>query len=117
MRSPFATVEMMRKVLGSVLNIALMTGIVIVLVIFMLIQREDLRDRLLRLLGERRINVTTQALDDAAGRLSRYLLAQFLVNASYGAAIGIGLYFTGVPNPLLWGILTGLLRYIPYLGI
>lgn len=116
-RAPFAPLEMIQKVLGSVLNIALMTVIVIVFVIFMLIQREDLRDRLVRLLGQRRVNLTTQALDDAAERLSRYLLAQFLVNAAYGTAIGVGLYFTGVPNPVLWGILTTLFRYIPYLGI
>jgi predicted PurR-regulated permease PerM len=116
-RAPFSPFDLAQKVLGSVLNVALMGVIVIVFVIFMLIQREDLRDRLVRLLGERRVNLTTQALDDAANRLSRYLLAQFLVNAAYGTAIGAGLYFVGVPNPLLWGILTALFRYVPYLGI
>jgi len=116
-RAPFAPLEVIQKVLGSVLSLVLMVVIVIVFVIFMLIQREDLRDRLVRLLGQRRVNLTTQALDDAGSRLSRYLLAQFLVNTGFGTIVGIGLYFTGVPNPLLWGILTALFRYVPYLGI
>ncbi len=82
-----------------------------------MIQREDLRDRLIRLLGAGRVNVTTQALDEAAQRVSRYLLALLGVNIVYGLVAGIGLYFIGVPNPLLWGLMAGLLRYVPYLGI
>jgi len=91
-------------------------GLVIVFVIFMMIQREDLRDRLLRLAGEGRLNTTTQALNEAAKRVSRYLFMQSLVNAGTGAAVGIGLYFLGVPNALLWGLLAAVLRFIPYLG-
>ena len=91
-------------------------GIVIVFVIFMLIQREDLRDRVIRLIGQGRLTVTTQALDDAATRVSRYLLMLLLVNTAYGAAVALGLYVIGVPNALLWGVLSALLRFIPYIG-
>src|SRR5450631_1411243 len=82
----------------------------------MLVKREDLRNRLLRLVGLSQLNVMTQALDDAAKRVSRYLLMQFLVNAGFGLTIGIGLYFIGVPTPALWGVVGGLLRIIPYVG-
>jgi predicted PurR-regulated permease PerM len=92
------------------------TGIVIIFTVFMLIKREDLRNRLLRLVGLGQLNIMTQALDDAAQRVSRYLLMQFLVNASFGALFGAGLYFVGVPNPALWGVLAGLLRIVPYVG-
>ncbi len=91
-------------------------GLVLIFVIFMLIRREDMRDRLLRLSGEGRLNVTTQALDEAAHRVSRYLLMQSLVNGGTGVAVGLGLLLIGVPNALLWGLLTGILRFIPYAG-
>lgn len=92
------------------------TGIVIIFTIFMLIKREDLRNRVLRLVGLGQINIMTQALDDAAQRVSRYLLMQFLVNAGFGVVFGAGLYLVGVPNPALWGVLAGLLRIVPYVG-
>jgi predicted PurR-regulated permease PerM len=91
-------------------------GIVVVFVIFFLLQRQDLRDRFIRLAGARDLRRTTQALDDAARRLSRYLLIQTGINASLGVLVGTGLWFIGVPNPLLWGILTMLLRFVPYIG-
>jgi predicted PurR-regulated permease PerM len=91
-------------------------GIVVVFVIFFLLQREDLRDRFIRLAGAADLRRTTVALDDAAGRLSRYLLTQTAVNASFGVLVGTGLWFIGVPNPGLWGILGMLLRFIPYIG-
>ncbi len=91
-------------------------GIVIVFVIFMLIEREDLRDRLIRLFGASQLHVTTQALDDAAQRVSRYLLMQLIINTTYGIPIGIGLYFIGLPSAALWGLLAILLRFIPYVG-
>ncbi len=90
-------------------------GIVVVLVIFMLLEREDLRDRMIRLFG-RNLSITTEAMDDAARRVSRYLLMQLFVNATYGIPIGVGLYFIGVPNAILWGALATLLRFIPYVG-
>jgi predicted PurR-regulated permease PerM len=91
-------------------------GMVGIFTIFMLLKREDLRNRLLRLVGLSQLNVTTQALDDATQRVSRYLLMQFLVNAGLGALFGVGLYLIGVPNPMLWGVLAAILRILPYVG-
>ena len=90
--------------------------VVIVIVIFMLLAGEDLRDRLIHLMGRGRLRVTTQALDEAGHRISRYLRAQLLVNASFGLAIGAGLYFIGVPNCVFWGLLGMVLRFLPYIG-
>jgi predicted PurR-regulated permease PerM len=112
--SPF---QLLPKVLGSVIGLLLTGVIVVVFVIFMLLQQEDLRDRVIRLAGWRQLNVTTKALDEAGQRVSRYLIAQLVVNAAYGVPAGIALYFLGVPNPILWGLMAALLRYIPYLGI
>jgi len=91
-------------------------GMVLIFTVFMLLKREDLRNRLLRLGGLGQLNAMTQALDDASGRVSRYLLMQFLVNAGFGTLFGFGLYCIGVPNPALWGVVAGLLRYVPYVG-
>ena len=91
-------------------------GIVFVVAIFILLQREDLRDRLIRLFGATDLHRTTAALDDAARRLSKYFLTQLGINATFGLVIGIGLYFIGVPNPVLWGMLSALLRFVPYIG-
>jgi predicted PurR-regulated permease PerM len=91
-------------------------GMVLIFTIFMLIKREDLRNRLLRLVGLGQLNMMTQALDDAAQRVSRYLFMQFLVNAGFGTLFAAGLYFIGVPNPVLWGVLAGILRIVPYVG-
>jgi predicted PurR-regulated permease PerM len=91
-------------------------GLVILLVIFMLLKREDLRSRLIRLIGQGRISDTTRALDDAGRRVSRYLLMQLLVNVTYGIAVAIGISFLGVPNAILWGAFATLLRFIPYIG-
>ena len=91
-------------------------GIVIIFTAFMLIKREDLRNRLIRLGGQGQLTLMTQALDDASRRLSRYLLLQFLVNAAYGGLFGLGLYFLQIPHALLWGVLGSLLRLVPYIG-
>ena len=90
---------------------------VIVLVIFMLIEREDLRNRLIRLGGYGRLATTTRALDEAGQRISRYLLMQSIINASFGIGIAIGLLLLGVPYALLWGFLAAVLRFIPYVGV
>src|SRR4029077_9333350 len=79
-------------------------------------QREDLRDRFIRLAGAGDLRRTTVALDDAASRLSRYLLTQTAINTSFGVLVGAGLWFIGVPHPVLWGILGMLLRFVPYIG-
>jgi hypothetical protein len=91
-------------------------GLVIVLVIFMLFQREDLRNRLIRLVGYGRLTVTTRALEEAGQRISRYLLMQTLINSSFGLAVGFALYLIGLPYPILWGFLAAVLRFIPYVG-
>jgi len=91
-------------------------GFVLIFTVFMLLKREDLRNRLLRLAGLGQLNLMTQALDDASGRVSRYLLTQVLVNAGFGTLFGAGLYLIGVPNPALWGVLAGILRIVPYVG-
>ena len=91
-------------------------GLVLVLVIFMLLERRELRDRLLRLIGYGRLAVTTRALDEAAARISSYLVAQSLLNTAYGITVGAALYFLGVPYALLWGFLGTVLRFIPYVG-
>ena len=90
--------------------------IVLVLTIFMLAGREDLRNRLIGLVGHGHLNLMTQALDDAGSRVSRYLLLQLVINACFGAVIGLGLYFIGIPNSMLWGVVAGLLRFLPYVG-
>ncbi len=91
-------------------------GIVFVVAIFALLQREDLRDRLIRLIGPDDIHRTTVAMDDAGRRLTRYFLTQLSVNTAFGVIIAIGLYFIGVPRPILWGVMTAILRFIPYVG-
>ena len=91
--------------------------LVAILVIFMLLERDELRNRATRLLGYGRLSLTTTALDEAGQRVSRYLIAQFIVNACLGAAIGLGLFLLGVPYALLWGFLIIILRFVPYIGI
>ena len=91
-------------------------ALVVLLVIFMLLRREDLRRRLIRLLGKDHISATTRAMDDAGARVFRYLLMQLVVNMSYGIPVAIGLYFIGVPNAVLWGAFATVLRFIPYIG-
>jgi predicted PurR-regulated permease PerM len=90
--------------------------IVLIVTVFILFQKEDLRDRLIRLMGAADLHRTTLALDDGAKRLSRYFFSQFIVNCGFGAVIWAGLFVIGVPSPGLWGILAGLLRFIPYVG-
>ena len=91
-------------------------GIVLVFTLFLLVEEADLRNRLFRLAGMSRLNVMTQALDDATKRVSRYLMLQFLVNAGFGVLCGLGLYFIGVPYAALWGTVAALFRIVPYIG-
>ena len=91
-------------------------SLVLVLVVFMLLERRDLRDRLLGLFGHGRLAVTTKAFDEAGTRVSRQLLMQSLVNLIYGIAAGAGLYLLGVPYALVWAALAAALRFIPYVG-
>jgi predicted PurR-regulated permease PerM len=111
-----APLQVIQRVISPLVDPLVTTGIIIVFVIFFLMQREDLRDRLIRLAGSTDLHRTTVAIDDAGQRLSRYLLAQSALNASFGVTIGVGLALIGVPNPVLWGILAAVLRFVPYIG-
>jgi predicted PurR-regulated permease PerM len=102
--------------LQSILGLLARALIVVVFTIFMLIRREDLRNRLISLIGHGHIHLITQTLDEASSRVSKYLLIQFLVNIGYGIFIGMGLYFIGLPGALLWGVIVGILRFLPYIG-
>jgi len=108
--------ELMQVIIAPVLGPLGTAALVLLLVIFMLLQREDLRSRVIRLIGQGRISATTRAMDDAGDRVSRYLLMQLIVNVSYGVPVAIGLYFIGVPNAILWGAFATVLRFIPYVG-
>jgi predicted PurR-regulated permease PerM len=108
--------QIIQTIIGPLLQPLGTTGIVVIFVVFFLMQREDLRDRFIRLAGARDLQRTTEALDDAGHRLSRYLLVQTALNASFGLLIGTGLWLIGIPNPALWGILAMLLRFVPYIG-
>ena len=102
--------------LGRSLEPAALIGLVFIFMVFILLEHEHLRDRLIRLMGGGDMNLTTEAMNEAGDRVSRYLALQVLVNASFGVPIGIGLYFIGVPNAVLWGVLATVLRFVPYVG-
>lgn len=108
--------DLVSRVLGPAMTPIATAGMVLVFTIFMLLQREDLRDRMIRLVGSGDLSRTTEAMNDAGERVSRYLLMQVVVNVTYGLPIGVGLWLLGVPNPLLWGLLATVLRFIPFLG-
>ena len=113
---PSTSFEIVRLVIGPLVQPLATAGIIIVFVIFVLLQRRDIRDRFIRLAGARDLMRTTQALEDAGDRVARYLLMQLIVNVTYGVPIGIGLWLIGVPYPLLWGMMATVLRFIPYIG-
>jgi methylmalonyl-CoA mutase cobalamin-binding subunit len=108
--------QLMQETLSAILSPLGTAALVLLLVIFMLLKREDLRGRLIRLVGQGRISTTTRAMEDAGRRVSRYLSTQFLVNTCYGVCVAVGLQFIGVPNAVLWGVLAAVLRFIPYVG-
>ena len=117
--------QVIRDNAGAFLSPLTDAGLVLVLVVFMLYTREDLRDRMIRLIGHGRLNLTTKALDDAGSRISRYLGALAIVNTCYGAVMSLGLWGIGhffgrghaFPNVLVWGLLVALFRFVPYIGI
>lgn len=111
--TPLQMVERVLDPLASPLSTA---AIVFIFSIFILLQREDLRDRMIRLVGSGDLHRTTLAMDDAGHRLSRYFLAQASLNLVFGCVIGLGLWILGLPSPLLWGVMSGLLRFVPYVG-
>jgi len=108
--------QSLQALISPLLHPLATTGIIIIFVIFILLQREDLRNRLIRLAGSHDLQRTTAALDDAAARLSRLFLIQLMLNGAFGVAIGIGLWLIGIPSAILWGILAAVLRFVPYIG-
>src|ERR1700688_3999601 len=108
--------ESLRTLISPLVHPLATTGIIIIFVIFILLQREDLRNRIIRLAGSYDLQRTTAALDDAARRLSRLFLTQLVVNGAFGLVIGIGLWVIGTPSAILWGILAAVLRFVPYIG-
>ena len=108
--------KMIPTVLRPILNPLATFGIILVVTIFALLQKEDLRDRAIRLFGSSDLQRTTLAMDEAGRRLARYFLTQLAINTAFGLIVGSGLYWIGVPNPALWGIASALLRFIPYVG-
>jgi predicted PurR-regulated permease PerM len=108
--------ESLRALISPLIHPLATTGIIVIFVIFILLQREDLRNRLIRLAGSSDLQRTTAALDDAARRLSRLFLTQLALNSAFGVVIGIGLWLIGTPSAILWGILAAALRFVPYIG-
>ncbi|MEH3146178.1 MAG: AI-2E family transporter [Methylobacterium frigidaeris] len=102
--------------LSPVLHPLATTGLILLFTLFILAQREDLRNRAIRLAGSSDLRATTAAIDDAISRLSRFFLAQAGLNFAFGTVIGVGLWLIGVPSPILWGVLAGILRFVPYIG-
>jgi predicted PurR-regulated permease PerM len=114
---PPTPLKMLRDLVGPVLKPFGTALVVIVLVAFMLLRLHDLRERIIRVLGRRNLYATTEALSDAAQRVSRYLLMQLLINSWTGVFVGVGLWLLNVPNPGLWGALALVLRFVPYVGV
>jgi predicted PurR-regulated permease PerM len=111
-----STIETLKNVIVPLVSPFATAGLVIVVVIFMLLEREDLRDRFIRLVGYGDVHRTTEALQEAGKRVGHYLLMQLVVNTLYAVPIAAGLWLLGIPNALLWGLLTLVLRFVPYIG-
>jgi predicted PurR-regulated permease PerM len=106
-----------QSIVGTLLPPLATAGIVLLFVIFILLQREDLRDRLIRLFGGADLQRATSTMSDAATRLSRYFLSQVLINFAYGTFIALALWMIGLPSPIAWGVLAMLMRFVPYVGV
>jgi predicted PurR-regulated permease PerM len=115
-QSDASALVIVRTVVPSLLGPIGTTGVVLIFVIFVLLFREDLRDRLVRLVGREDLHRTILAMNDAARRLSRYFLFQVAINTGFGAFIAAGLAIAGLPNPILWGILAAMMRFVPFIG-
>lgn len=108
--------KLVPSALGPLIELIATMGLVVVLVIFMLLRQQEIRNRLIRLVGHSRLSTTTKALDEAGERISRYLQMQTIINATYGLALGAGLFLIGLPYVILMGFLAFLMRFIPYVG-
>jgi predicted PurR-regulated permease PerM len=111
--SGFATVASFALAL---LHPLLAVGIVLILVVFILLDRDHISDQVVRLVGGSNVHATSEALKDAAGRVARVLMLQVVTNFGFAVTVGVGLFAIGTPNPILWGLLAGMLRFIPYVG-
>lgn len=109
-------IQVLTNIIAPLVGPVAMAGLVVVVVIFMLLEREDLRDRFIRLAGFGDLHRTTEGLQDAGKRVGHYLLMQLIVNTTYGLPVAIGLWFIGIPNAMLWGLLAIVLRFVPYVG-
>ncbi|MGB6310899.1 MAG: AI-2E family transporter, partial [Steroidobacteraceae bacterium] len=114
---PLNPLQIVEKILGSIWVPIETAGIVLVVMVFVLLEHEALRDRFIRVAGGNDIRLTTLAINDAGERLSRFFVSQFAVNFGLGIAIWVGLTIIGLPHPLLWAALAGVLRFVPYVGV
>ncbi|KAB2766262.1 AI-2E family transporter [Brucella anthropi] len=114
--APRHPVETLRSIIEPLVGPLATTGLVVVVVIFMLLEREELRDRFIRLVGYGDLHRTTEALQDAGKRVGQYLLTQLVVNITYGVPLAFGLWILDIPNAALWGMLAIVLRFVPYIG-
>ena len=110
------TFAVVTSVVSPLLHPLATVGLVVIFAIFILAQREDLRNRFIRLAGSSDLQKTTAAIDDAVKRLGKLLLTQLLINTVFGLIISLGLWAIGVPTPFLWGIIAGIMRFVPYVG-
>ena len=108
--------DQLQTIIGIVLEPLATFGAVLLFVLFLLLQREDVRDRAIRLMGSHDLEKSTTAMDDAGDRLSKYFLGMTAINAGFGVIIGVGLWMIGVPSPVLWGVLAMLMRFVPFIG-
>ncbi|WP_164890858.1 AI-2E family transporter, partial [Mesorhizobium sp. M7A.F.Ca.US.002.01.1.1] len=108
--------QVLQNLVGPLISPLASAGLIVIVVIFMLLEREDLRDRFIRLVGYGDLHRTTEALQEAGKRVGRYLLMQMVVNIVYAIPITVGLWVLGIPNALLWGLLALALRFVPYIG-
>ena len=111
-----SALEQIKSVLAVLIEPLASTGLVVVFLVFILLQREDVRNRIIRLLGTKDLQRSTTVLNETGDRLSRFLLAQSVANALFGVAIGTALWFIGIPSPILWGVVAALMRFVPFIG-
>ena len=114
--APSRPIETLTNLIGPLLGPIASLGLIVVVVIFMLLEREELRDRFIRLVGYGDLHRTTEALQEAGSRVALYLLMQLVVNCAYGIPLAVGLWAVGIPNAVLWGMLAIVLRFVPYIG-
>lgn len=114
--APSRPIETLANLISPLIGPIASLGLIIVVVVFMLLEREELRDRFIRLVGYGDLHRTTEALQEAGSRVAQYLLMQLVVNCAYGIPLGLGLWALGIPNAALWGMLAIVLRFLPYIG-